>query len=172
MHPGERQTHTRSFPWWSHFTHPGPNSRFATNMCLFKLFSVSGQVLRADSGDLHGISFIPCSCWYFSWKSLKTLPSTLPTSNPSCGSDTWMTPFVVWPHGRDTLQDFLHPQPATPEHQVHHGNRRRPQDRVPWCWHFKKPRRLPTPQRLQKAHAHRSVPEPALLPSSKHQVIG
>ena len=34
----------------------------------------------------------PRSLLIFSWKSLKTLPSTLPTSNPSCGSDTWMTP--------------------------------------------------------------------------------
>ena len=92
MPPGEGQTHTRSFPWWSHITHPGPNSRFATNMCLFKLFSVSGQVLRADSWDLHGISFIPGPCWYFHGRVWKTLPSTLPTSNPSCGSDTWMTP--------------------------------------------------------------------------------
>ena len=145
---GERQTHTRSFPWWSHFTHPGPNSRFATNMCLFKLFSVSGQVLRADSGDLHGISFIPGPCWYFHGRIWKLYPQHCrpPTQAVApirgwhlCGLATWQ---------RHTPGFSTTSQPATPEHQVHHGNRRRPQDRVPWCWHFKKPRRLHTPQRL------------------------
>ena len=98
MPPGERQTHTRSFPWWSHFTHPGPNSRFATNMCLFKLFSVSGQVLRADSWDLHGISFIPGSCWYCHGRVWKLFPQHCrpPTQAVApirgwhlCGLATW-----------------------------------------------------------------------------------
>ena len=69
------------------------------------------------------------------------------------------------------------PQRATPQHQVYDGSRRRRQDPVPWCWHFKKPWRLLASQRLQETQEtdrylnQRSFHHPSIKSSVNHTLV-
>ncbi|XP_038052349.1 uncharacterized protein LOC119725058 [Patiria miniata] len=66
------------------------------------LFSVARQFLRANGWDLHRISFIPIFMEEFESSSLLTVDL-----RPSLWLRYVDETFVVWPHGPDTLQDFL-----------------------------------------------------------------
>ena len=81
--------------------------------------------------------------------------------------------FVVWPHGRDTLQDFLkhlNEQHSSIKFTMEVEEDR--QDPVPWCWHLQKSGWLLALQRfIQETHPHRPLPQPTLLTSPQHQVI-
>ena len=55
-------------------------------------------------------SSIPGSCWHFHGRVWDLFPPHRRAPNSACGPAMWMIHLWVWPHGRDTLQDFLNEQ--------------------------------------------------------------
>ena len=143
----------KTFPSMTAHHSPLPKSIiFNTNMCFFKLFQLQGKFYKQTAGTSMGspLSLVLADIFMEEFETSTLLTDDL---QPSLWLHYVDDTFVVWPHGRDALQNFLqylNAQHPSIKFTMEVGQ----QDILPQCWHLQETRWLLTQRRVQEAHPY------------------
>jgi hypothetical protein len=145
-------------------------------LALFKLvlthtdFCVNGQYYEQTDHVGMGSPLSPVMANFF-MEEFEKKGFNQATVKPTCWYRFVDDTFVIWPHGKTSITDFLEHLHKLHKNIVHHGNRRKSPPTIPGYRHLQERRRLTGAQSIPETYSHQSIPTSTLMPLRSQQSL-